>query len=660
MDLSRYLGLFLTDSREHLSGLETDAVRLETVPAGERPALVDQVFRHLHSLKGAAATMGFSPVADLAHAAEELVGRRREKKEPFAAGDVDLLLSAADALRAMVEDLAAEAPAVPRPDLVQELARAAAAKGSVQPPEPLSPTSTAAVLRAPGAGAGPAEGPDAEGKPPRDPAALTPTCSDPHTTFTVKISPRSATPAARAFLALRHLERDCEVLATIPAVEHLKAGRLPGGRLVVVVRGRCDLEALSRAVSRVPEVDGLEPGGGPLPPDETAAERPVAVAAGDPAVRVSVELLDQLLELAGELVLQSSRLKEAVRALAESRRGTLDGEVDRLRLLVKRLDASILTARQTPAEHLAERFPRAVRDLSRRLGKPLAFVAEGAETTLDRGLADALVEPLLHVVRNAADHGIEPPEERVEKGKPAAGCLGLSVKRERDRVLVELSDDGRGFDLERLKARAVERGVVSAADAAAMDDETALELAFLPGVSTTARASELSGRGVGMDAVLRAVEQLGGRVSLESRTGVGSKVRFSLPATVSVTNLQLVGLGSEILGLPLSRVLYATQAHGGDDAGAEGLLFQGERIPSYALGKLLGLWESRTGGARPYLVVEGEGRRAALGVDRLLGQEEVVLRPLGPPLERISGLAGTTILGSGRPIFVLDVPRLVA
>lgn len=644
MDLSRYLGMFVADTREHLAGVEADVVRLETAAPAERKPLLDGVFRHLHSVKGSSATMGYDAIAKLSHASEALVGAVRDAGRLPAPPEVDLLLETCDQLRSMVDDASEGRSPAARPALQERLLAAAKAKDARAP----APAGTPAAPS------------------PAAPATARRRFTEPHTTVAVRVSTRSATPAARAFLALRRLETVAPVLEAQPSLEALREGRLPGHLLVVTLKGEHALEALAKLIARVPDVDGLEPfADEAVAPAGPAAEpAPAAPAVHDPTVKVAVDLLDQLLELAGELVLASGRLREAVKPLPAGVRGELDGEVDRLRLLVKDLNNRVLAARQTPLSHVAERLPRAVRDLSRRLDKPLELLVEGGEVMLDRGLADALLDPLLHAIRNAADHGIEQADERRALGKPATGRIVFAARRERDRVLIELTDDGRGFDVERLKAKAVEQGQLPAAEAQAMGVEQALRLAFLPGLSTRDASTDVSGRGVGMDAVLRAIEQLGGTVALVSTPGRGSTVRFAMPATISVVNLLLVALGGEVFGVPMSRVLCALEAdlsaRGGEGYAARSVPVNGERVPSFALGKLLGLPEHATYGPRPYVVVEGEGLRTAVGVDRLLGQEEVVLRPLGPPLERIRGLAGTAILGSGRPIFVLDVPRLVA
>lgn len=642
LDLARYLGLFVSDAREHQAGLESALVKLETAPAEERRALLDATFRCLHSLKGASATMGFTPIERLAHAAETLVAALRAGTLELSPEQLDVLIAVADRVKADVDRIEAGDTIGTEYELEARLGRLA--EGSVRVRAPATPRpSTVKVPEAPARGA--------------------------VTVVRITVSVTSAAPAARAFLALRKLEALAPVVQTEPAREAIREGQLPGGVLVATIAGTHALDAITRALARIPDLERVEPvsaapATNPRQVPATASAAPEAPSPAAQTVRVKVELLDHLLELAGELVLASSRLRERAREVPEAARAPVEEEADRLRQLVRELNTRVLATRQTPVQLLADRLPRAVRDLSRRLGKPLELAVAGADTTLDRGMLDALADPLLHALRNAADHGIESAEERARAGKGPSGIITFAARRERERVVIELSDDGRGFDTARLRDKAVRDGRLGRPEADALGEEQAMRLALLPGLSTRDVSDDVSGRGVGLDAVLRAVEQLGGSVELASRRGKGSTIRMLLPATVSVMNVLLLALGDEIFGLPMSRVRFAMEAdlsaRGGEGYSSRTLLLGGERVQAHPLGKLLGLPEELGAGPRPYVVVEAEGQRLAVGVDRVLGQEEVVLRPLGPPLERVRGLSGTAILGSGRPIFVLDVPRLVS
>jgi two-component system chemotaxis sensor kinase CheA len=343
--------------------------------------------------------------------------------------------------------------------------------------------------------------------------------------------------------------------------------------------------------------------------------------------------------------------------------GAFEAEVDRLRRTARDLHGRVMNARLTPFSALTERLPRAVRDLSHRLGKEVDLDVQGADVELDRNVIEAMGDPLSHLVRNAIDHGLEDPKTREAAGKPARGRLTLSARRERDKVVVDVADDGSGLDVERLRKKAVASGAMSEEAAAALSENEVFELAFLPGVSTRETATDVSGRGVGLDAVQRAVEALGGTIRIRSVAGKGATFSLELPLNVSMANLLLVQVGGELYGIPLHRVLLTTEydlnARGGEGFEARSLVVLGQLVRAYALAKLFGLPSLLPPGPRPFVVMEVDGVLFALSVDRLIGQEEAVMKPLFPPLDRVRGLAGVTVLGNGRPLLILD-PRGIA
>jgi two-component system chemotaxis sensor kinase CheA len=375
---------------------------------------------------------------------------------------------------------------------------------------------------------------------------------------------------------------------------------------------------------------------------------------------VRAQALDQLLDQAAEVLHGIARLREVSRKLPEAQVAAFEVEVDRLRRSARELHGRVMNARLTPFSSLTERLPRAVRDLAHRLGKEVDFEVQGAEVELDRTVIDALGDPLTHLVRNAVDHGLEGTTQRLAAGKSPRGKLVLTARRERDKVLVDVGDDGRGFDADLLRKRAVALSLLTAEKAAQLSEEHAFELAFLPGLSTRAAATDVSGRGVGLDAVKSAVEGLGGKISLRSAPGKGTRFTMELPLSVSMANLLVVQVGGELYGLPLHRVVVTTEsdlsARGGEGFEARSLAVMGQLVRAYSLAKLFGLPSLAPPGPRPFAVLEVDGLTFALAVDRLVGQEEAVLKPLFPPLDRIKGLAGTTVLGNGRPLLVLD-PR---
>jgi two-component system chemotaxis sensor kinase CheA len=372
--------------------------------------------------------------------------------------------------------------------------------------------------------------------------------------------------------------------------------------------------------------------------------------------------LDDLLDLAGELLITTAQVRELGRQLPEEQRGPVEEGVDRLHALVKGLHDRVMGARMTPIQVITDRLPRVARDVARRKGLEVELELSGTDTELDRVILDELADPLLHLLRNCIDHGLETPSERSAAGKPASGRVRVEVRRERDRVLVEVSDDGRGMDAARLRAAAVERGLLTAAQASALPDAEAWMLCCLPGLSTAAEVSDISGRGVGMDAVKRAVEGVGGTLDIRSEAGRGTRFSLRLPLTVAVVNLLLAEVGAEVVGLPLSQVVGAVDAADAPLSEQRGQRFMprgNALLPVHALGRLLGLPEA-PGGTRALLLAEAGPDGVVLEVDRLLGQQEVVLKALSRPLDAVAGLSGVTILGSGRPVFILDVPRLLA
>ncbi|HEY0839432.1 MAG TPA: ATP-binding protein, partial [Vulgatibacter sp.] len=390
---------------------------------------------------------------------------------------------------------------------------------------------------------------------------------------------------------------------------------------------------------------------------EAATEGPAARLPG--TTRVRTDALDRLLEEAGELVFGVARLRERARDPAEE--ANLDRELAALQRQVKGLHARVLGARLTPVSILTERLQRMARALGKSMGKEVELEVEGAETELDRSLLDGLADPLGHLVRNCVHHGIEPAPERMSVGKHAAGKLHLRIRRRGDRAVIEVEDDGRGIDAEALRLRAAELGLLPRATLEVMSRDACLSLCLLPGLSTSG-VNDVSGRGVGMDAVARALERLGGSVAIRSERGEGTRFTLDLPSGVAVAPVLLVGAGEEVLAIPVSRVVAATQE---DAATRAALELAGDPTPRFHLAALLdpdSPPERRFpmfGQPRPCVIVDADGGQVALHVDRLVGYEEAVLRPLAPPLDRAPGIAGATLLASGLPVFVLDVRRLL-
>ncbi|MFL5320236.1 MAG: chemotaxis protein CheW, partial [Myxococcaceae bacterium] len=523
------------------------------------------------------------------------------------------------------------------------------------------PTETPPAVEAPASKAAPTPAP--LGLPPRFALKL-------------RIAPSCPVPGVRAFLVYKKLSSLGNVFDLRPALEELKAGRIPGGNFALELETGAGETAISQALKSISEVEivGVSavvatqaPPAPPPPAPNPAApiEASKVVGATEQArtVKVRTELLDYFLDTVGELLIATARIREVGKSLPEASRPLLEEGVDRLHSLVKDLHDKVMTVRMTPIQIITDRLPRVARDIARKRGREVDLVITGAEIELDRAILDELADPLLHLLRNCIDHGLESPDDRTAAGKKASGRLLINVRRDRDRVVVDMEDDGRGMDAEKLKAAAVARGLITADAAARMNEREAFMLSCLPGVSTARDVSDISGRGVGMDAVKRAVENVGGTLEIESEKGKGTRFTLRLPLTVAVVNLLLVQVGEEAVGLPIGKVLGAVEADPAElsESRSQKLLSHGNSlVPVYGLSELLQLPSPPRIGLRPYVLMEGESGRVALEVDRLLGQEEVVLKALSRPLDLIPGLSGVTILGSGRPVFILDVPRLLA
>lgn len=645
-DTSRYTTLFVSEATEHLDALSKELVRLESQPVTIEA--IDSLFRHAHSVKGMAGSMGFEATTALGHKLEDLLDRLRTSPYRFDRTVADLVLQAIDALTAHVK---AASTAGPFPDNVALIAQLVTAAQSMRPgttPLPFAP---------------PPEPPMVESAP--TPESLLP----PRWSIELKVAPSSAQPGVRGFLAYKRLATLGNIFRCTPSIEEVKAGKLPGGTFAVELETTEPEAGIQKTVSQVADVTLVKMGRvtAPLPVPAAPAEEkddPRVVGQEPPrTVRVKTELLDEFLDLAGELLLATAGVREVGRSLPEDPRATLNASVDRLHSLVRGLHDKVMEARMTPLSVITDRLPRAARDIARRRGREIELSIAGSEVQLDRAIVDELNDPVLHLLRNAIDHGIEPPEERRMRGKSPRGTVKLSVRRVSDRVVLDVEDDGRGMDVERLKSVAVERGLITADEAKGLGEREALLLSTAPGVSTATAVTDISGRGVGMDAVKRAVEAVGGTLEIISRKGAGTTFRLSLPLTVAMVNLLLVSVGDDVYGLPIAKVagvveLPRTSLSHSQDLPV--LQFGAGVVPVYELAVVLGVpgRPRDVAAPSPFVVVETDEGRVALAVDGLVGQEEVVLKALRKPLDQVRGLAGVTVLGSGRPVFILDVSRL--
>ncbi|NYZ16833.1 chemotaxis protein CheA [Azospirillum sp. RWY-5-1] len=415
----------------------------------------------------------------------------------------------------------------------------------------------------------------------------------------------------------------------------------------------------------------------PLRPGPDEGSPPAAARTQRRTLRVEPERIDRLMALLGELVTVKGALPRLARDAGDGNLGvggTGDGgalahgikeTAARLDAVTAELQHAVLTLRLVPLARIFEPLPRLIREASRRLGKQVELRLDGSETEADKDVLDTLGEPLLHLVRNALDHGIEDPERRRGLGKPETGTIGVSARQERDGIVVSVSDDGAGIDPAALRRKAVERGLAEAGAVAAMTDAEALRLVFLPGLSTAADVSDLSGRGVGMDAVASAVHAAGGRVEIDSAPGHGTTVRLLLPLTTMVTRVLVVEAADQLYGLPVASVTGMSRVPAADIRRvkhAESILFRGAVVPLFRLRRLLGMDDSAhlgRGDAAAVAVLDIGGQAAALAVDRVRERADVIVRPMAGVLSRLRAYRGTAVLADGRLLLVLDPRELL-
>lgn len=646
-DTSRYLGLFVSEATEHLDALGKELVRLE---GGVTPEAIDSLFRHAHSVKGMAGSMGYESTAALGHGLEDLLERVRTAPNRFDRFIADVVLKAVDELGAHVKAASASQPFPDSSALVHQLEQVAhSLRPGTTPPPVFTPSAAPLVESAP------------------VPESNVP----PRWLITLRVASHSAQPGVRGFLAYKRLSSLGNVFRCTPPIDEVKAGKLTNGLFTLELETTEPEAAVLKTVSQVADVELVSssrvtaPPPVPIPQEEKSVDDATRVVGAEPqrTIRVRTELMDEFLDLAGELLLATSGVREVGRSLPEPQRAPLTASVDRLHALVRGLHDKVMEARMTPVSVITDRLPRAARDIARRRGREIELVLSGGEVQLDRAIVDELNDPVLHLLRNAIDHGVEPPEERRMRGKNPRGTVKLTVRRAGDRVLLEVEDDGRGMDIERLKAGAVERGLLTAEQAKDLPEREALLLSTAPGLSTASSVTDISGRGVGMDAVRRAVEAVGGTLDIKSKRGAGTTFVLSLPLTVAMVNLLLVGVGDEIYGLPIAKVAGVVETSRASLTRSQNqpvLQFGSTVVPVRELSEVLEV-PGRPVEARlpsPFVIAETDDGRVALAVDALLGQEEVVLKALARPLDQVRGLSGVTVLGNGRPVFILDVARL--
>src|SRR3954454_14270941 len=645
MDTSQYLPMFLAECREHLQELNLAVVRIEEQP--EDGATVDEIFRIAHSLKGMSATMGFAGMAALTHQMEDVFELLRQRTGGLTRETVDVVLECLDALEAATDAIEVDGVENLEPAaLIERL------KGLVR-----DRTTDQQVARHGGAAAAPV------------PAAVVEAVGTGHAMLHARVTLADDTlmPAVRAYMVIAAAADMGTVVASAPEVDDVEA--FDGRRVDVWVAAGVEAVALSAALTSVPDVATAEGAAvaeaGVVGDPEPVAPVPVPVVASERSeggraaatVRVDAERLDQLMHLMGELVVQRTQV-EVLAAQAEV--PGLSQAMTDLTRCSHALQAIVMQVRMIPVEAVFLRFPRLVRDLSTKFGKHVELELVGQDTELDRTVVDAIGDPLVHLVRNALDHGLEPPAEREAAGKPAAGTVRISARHAGGNVVITVADDGRGVDRRAVAAKAVHAGLIAADQAETIDMARAIELLFTPGFSARDQPDDISGRGVGMDAVRAKVRELGGEVLLTSEPGAGSTAQIRLPLTLAIMSALLVRAGGRVFGIALDRIDRTVRLvdHAVRSAAGQRMLVVGDAVlPLYDAAATLG--HQRADDCEFAVIVQSQERSIALAVSTLIGQRELVTRPLPADLAELAPVSGAAVLSDGEIALLVDCDALL-
>jgi two-component system chemotaxis sensor kinase CheA len=659
-DLKRFHATFFEESREGLEVMEAGLLDLE---GGRGSAdTINAVFRAAHSIKGGSATFGFTKVAELTHVLETLLDELRAGKRPLTTDAMDALLASVDVLRGLLK--AAEQGVPPADDGAGIVAQ-------------LNGVLTGKATIAVGAGAKPAAAVAKPKAPDQFVIAFAPKPS-------MFMSGNDPLRIIRELAELGEMKVDCD-LSGLPSFGDLDPTQsylkwtltLPGSASEAVIRDafswvedECDLSingdggaapVVEEPVVAAPVESAVAVAASAAIPLAAAGGAPAGGGGGaseDASIRVQASKVDMLINLVGELVITQAMLKQVGTGVEGPLAERLLAGLETLERNTRDLQEAVISVRMLPVDAVFKRFPRLVRDLAGRLGKQVTLKTFGESTELDKGLIEKISDPMVHLVRNAIDHGLETTEDRIKAGKDPVGTITLAASHQGGNIIIEVSDDGKGLNRDRILAKAREKGIPVADNPT---DADVWNLIFAPGFSTADAVTDLSGRGVGMDVVRRNIQSLGGETVLESVTGKGTKVTIKLPLTLAILDGMTVGVGNEVFVLPLGYVIESMKPAGENvrtvNADGRVLKVRGEYLPMVHLGNHFGMG----GDEKPEItvIVEGDGQKLAIEVDALIGQQQVVVKSLETNYRRIDGISGATILGDGRVALILDVPGLV-
>lgn len=655
------LEIFLEESNEHLQALESGILTLEQ---GAEAGTLNAIFRAAHTLKALGGTIGHRRLAELTHKMETLFDAMRSEKFVPTQRVIDDLLAAVDVLKTLLGEIVSQESS--EVDVASIIARLDAA-----PATDAAPTT-------------PKRNPDAA------PAqALTPElvrqCQEAGQTLLeirLNVTAEAFAPAARLSQAVMALLEVGQIVAQQPSLADL-ANSQHEGVLWAVLSTSAKIETIREVLADMPDLVEIQvevyqlkttPATAPTPKGATLSS---GGQSNDKTIRISVERLDTLVNLVGEMVTSRNRLLQLENTWHNQANGKgtepdLNDIISHISRVVDQLQEEVMTARMVPIAALFEKFPRIVRDVARVTGKEVKLVVEGEATELDRSLIEVIGDPLIHLLRNAVDHGIESPQERMALGKAAIGTVRLTAAHMEGQIVITIADDGRGINPEKVRRAALKRGLLSEAEIGQLDDEAAVDLIFQPNLSTTEQVTEVSGRGVGMDVVRSNVERLSGSVVVESVVGQGTTFRVTLPLTLAIVQAMLVSVNRGIYAIPLASIiesLYLSEQMINTVKGRPAIHWRNSVLPLLDLREFLkGRQDLVTvedkpkenSSSKPAVITVNSGKlKAGLVVDKIMGKQDIVVKSLSPIIGETPGLSGGAILGNGEIALIIDVSNLI-
>lgn len=683
MDVSQYLEIFVEETKEHLQSLNDNILVLENEP--ENKDTINEIFRSAHSLKGMAGTMGYKRMQTLTHDMENVFSEIRNDKLKVTSDLVDILFQCLDALEAYLDNIINTQDEGTDDNVaiikllndylnggsgVAEQAAPQAAQAAPQTAEGVV-TDFSKVNFA-----------DFEQHAIMEAGTKNLNVYGVH----VKIDPSCILKAARAFLVFKSVEELGEIIKSIPSAQDIEDEKFDLDFDIFVITG----ESLDKVLATVRNVSEIKDAEGsiikldekkeekPEETEKTESAKPATVPkAGKPAnpqpakgkpvvnrsVRVDIDKLDVLMNLVSELIIAKNGLVSAAATSNTEENQSVNEQIEYLERVTTNLHESVMNVRMVPIETVVNRFPRMIRDLSKKLDKKMELYMTGEETELDRTVIDEIGDPLMHLLRNSADHGLESAEVRRERGKDEIGTIFLNAFQDGNNVVIEVGDDGNGIDIEKVKSKAIERGTITPEQAEVMSDKEVIDLLFLPSFSTSEKITDVSGRGVGLDVVKSKIESLGGVVECKSVLGEGSTFTIRLPLTLAIIQALMVKLGNEqyaialgsiqtIEDIPLSDIKYVQ--------GKEVINLRGNIIPIIRLGELLDVPDRTEPDESLIVVVIKKGdKQAGLVVDSLVGQMEIVIKSLGKYININKMISGATILGDGEVALIIDANAII-